>query len=479
MATIKAENLNLLIATPQTFFTSDTASGVTAIPVKNTTGFTTNQVLILGNLGNEGSEIVKTHASTPPTTSSITLTAATVYPHSASTNVQLIQYDQVEFSTATTVDGMKSVLATIPLWADNNSTNYIDNAGSVGYYFTRFKNTINSTFSAYSAPIPVTGFGLLSARRIIDSALGEINKQTSGVLSDSFAFQQIDNCQTEVIRELKRWSWMQKFDAVIGQVTTGSWRVAVPVDMDDQNTNKSVFQLRIGTQQRLVWVDKEKFDEFFVGVAYNTLAQPLINGDTEMVLNQSGDFTNNDATPGNSSGTVTIGANTYQYSDNDVSTGTLTLTEAVTTDNTAAVGDYVFQGATQGLPNYWTTYGGYIYYNPNTSQAYNNMNLFMDYYIKQIQTTTDDQEILFPDVTVAVYYLCWKFLKKLNNGQETPESQAYQGLYLQRREKMKQKEVNNTTFKLRPRYQNFAVQTQFSEDTPRWIRDANFPNTGF
>jgi hypothetical protein len=289
------------------------------------------------------------------------------------------------------------------------------------------------------------------------------------VLSDVFAFQQLDDFQTEVIRELKRWSFLQKFDAIIGNLTTGSWTVPTPADMDDQNTNRSTYEMRIGANQRLTWVDKEKFDEFLVGVAYTTLKNAINVNDVTITLTNAGDF----PTP---TGTVTIGANNYTYSAINYATGVLTIPASTTTN---AVGAYVFSGATQGLPEYWTTYGGTIYYWPTAGSTYNNLNIYSNYYVAQTQITTDVQNLIVNDPTAAKYYLCWKFLKKLNNGEETPASQSYQVLYEARKTKMKNKEVLGTTFKFRPRINNFSVQEGFNDSTPRSTKLAKFPNTGF
>lgn len=474
MSLIKAitNNTNLTIGAIRTFLTVNTASGATTLTVKNITSFADNQILVVGEFGNEGAEIVYINGT--PSGSTITLDSGTVFPHSSSSPVIVIDFDQVEFShaTGTTSATIDATLATVNMVVDTpDFTRYNDIVYTTGYYFIRFKNSITNVYSDYSDPIPVSGYGLFSARTIIDKALGEINKSTSQVLSDSFAFEQIDNCQTEVVRELKRWSFMQKFDEIIGTVTTGSWKVPIPADLDDENTNKSIYQLRVGSQQRLTWVDKEKFDEFQIGVSYSTLSVILNVGDSTMTLTDSGDF--------DETGTVTIGAYSYDYTANDTSTGVLTLSDVVPSGENQAVGADVFQGATTGLPTFWTIYGGNIYYTPNTASTYDDNNLYMDYYTKLIQTTTDSQVIVIPDPTVVINYLCWKFLKKLANGEETTGSQSYRDVYIARREKMKQKETMNRTFKLKPRVQNFATQSGFNDGTPRYIRDGNFPNTGF
>lgn len=479
MGIIKLANQNLVLDTPSTFLSSNIASGVTSLPVQNITGFAVNQILIIGGLGNQGAEIVKTHASTPPATGAITLAAATIFAHSAGSAVQVLQYDQVEFSTSTTVGGSKSVLATIPLWADNQSTNYIDNAGSSGYYFGRFKNTISSTFSDYSDPIPVDGYGLYTARSIIDSALGEINKTTSDTLSDAFAFQQLDMFQTDVLKEMKRWSFMQKFDQVIGNFAVGNWTLDMPDDIQDLNTNQSVYNIRVGANGRLTWIDKAKWDDFIFNLAYTTLASDLQIGDLTMVLTDSSDFNHLTDSNTDGSGTVKIGNQSYDYSANDTTTGTLTLTTTITSDNAQTAGVWVFQNGNFGLPNYYTIFEGKVWYWPITSDEYDGLNAYMDYYSAQVRITQDSDEIVVPDPLAASYYLQWKFLKKLNNGTENASSLAAQSNYVARREKLKSKVTLNRTFQMKPRFQNFAIQEQWDSGDPRYIRDGEFPNTGF
>ena len=176
-------------------------------------------------------------------------------------------------------------------------------------------------YSPYSDDIPYEGYTTRSARSVIDSALNEINKKESVTLTDEFAFQQLDNCQTEVIQDLKRWSFMQLFDVTVAHIATGSWKFPLPDNIGTDNSNKSIYQLRVSSQQRLVWVDKQKFDEFLVGVAYTTLAVALAEGDATMTLVDSSTFNSLASESEDGTGMVTIGAFNYAYSANDTTTG--------------------------------------------------------------------------------------------------------------------------------------------------------------
>jgi hypothetical protein len=203
----------------------------------------------------------------------------------------------------------------------------------------------------------------------------------------------------EVIRELKRWSFLQTFDYSLGQMTQGQWKKAMPTDLDDQNTNKSVYNLHFGTNSNLQWVDKEKWNEMLNGVAYTTLASNIVVGASTITLTDSSNFPD--------AGTVYITTHTYGYSANARTTGVLTLQVVSTTTDTS--GADAFSGASFGLPQYWTTYGGYFYIYPIVGAQYANRNLIVDYYKSITPIYSDTDTIVFPDPTVAQYYLVWKF----------------------------------------------------------------------
>src|SRR5579872_3970102 len=67
----------------KTFLIADSASGSSTITVRNITGFAVNQILLIGEPGLQGSEIIKTHSSTAPSGSTITLAANTALAHGA------------------------------------------------------------------------------------------------------------------------------------------------------------------------------------------------------------------------------------------------------------------------------------------------------------------------------------------------------------------------------------------------------------
>ena len=145
---------------------------------------------------------------------------------------------------------------------------------------------------------------------------------------------------------------------------------------------------------------------------------------------------------------ILVGANEYTYTANDRTTGILTLSVVTTTANLILAS--VFQNASMGAPIYWTIFNGYIYHWPLISSRYNQRNYYLDYYKAQTALSTSSSLLVVPDAAAASYYLQWKMLKKLNNGQETAESAAAKANYINAVEKLKQKDSLGRTFRLKP-----------------------------
>lgn len=454
----------LLQDAQKSFLTNDFASVVSAITIQNIYGYAINQVLFIGTPGIENSEIIKTHSSTAPTGSTVTLASATTQTHTNSDYVYIIPFDQVEISYSATLTGAKSVLTTQNLDVAEE-TKYNDTTVTVGYYFARFKNSITSAYSDYSDGVPIGSYAMNTARYVIDSALGEINKETSDVFSDSYAFQQINNCQSEVLKELKRWSWMQVFNATT-ESSVGNWRIQLPADIDDSNTNKSIWNFSVGVDPKMTWVDMSEWKNITYDVSFGTLENQINIGDSTVTLSDSSDFP--------ASGTLQIGADNLAYTANSTSTGVLTLTDVSTV--TYPAGTDCFNNATLGTPLYYTIYAGYVWHYPLIDSNHDKMDYKMDYYSVLTAIAKDTDNLVVPDPVLVKDYLVAKFLKRMNSGQDDEGSITTMQNYQARLNKLKQTEVSNHKIVLRPRYNNYS-QLEVIEGDSKYIRTQGFiPN---
>lgn len=465
---IRVPIYDLLVDSQTTFLTQDSPAGLIALQVQNTSGFATNQILLIGSPGQQNSEIIKISSTTAPANGVITLASATTQNHGSSTTIYVINYDTVEFSTAVNLQDPKMVLATLPISADTLETDFNDNFYNDGFYFARWFNTNTMLYSPYSDGVPLISYTKYMARSIIQGALGDINKDTSEVLTDEFAFQTVNLCQQEVLSQQKRWSFMALFDQEIGQVEAGGWSVECPDNLPEDQTNKYVYQIRIGKGRPLIWIDKEQFNKFLISVGYTTLKNPVLIGDASITLEDSGAFQEEQ-------GTAWIGNQGFEYSANNRQTGVLTLNQVST--NAFAAGYPVFQGAQVGHPRYWTSWGGNIYFYPIADAHEAGLPILMDYYAEATEIKTDTDEIVFPDAALATYYCEWKFLLRLNKGQETPDSEAKQEQFNQRLTLLVQKNSLGRTFRLKPRINDWSRQMGFGTgEDPQRIRDGAFPN---
>jgi hypothetical protein len=442
-APIKIPIADLLLNTDSSFLTNDFDINVGAITVQNIIGFAIDQIIFIGSPGNENAEIIKTHGSTAPTGNIVTLASTTNQPHTNSDSVYVIPFDQVEISKAATITGTKTVLNTLTLDVDTE-TRYNDTTTTTGYYFARFKNSITDDFSNYSDGVPLSGYPINSARAIIDSAKDEINKEQSEIFTDEYGFKKINEAQMEVLRELKRWSWMQVFGAT-SEAFVGSWRIALPDDIDDSNTNKSIYNFSIGNDQNMIWVDKEEFDKITYDVRYSQLVNQLSVGDAIVTLADSSDF--------NDSGTIQIGNNVLSYTTNNKTNGILTLTSVSTISITSNYD--VFQNVSLGSPLYYTIHSGYVWHYPACDIMHDKLDYSMDYYSQLVPINSDTDTIIVPDSVMIKDYLVAKFIKRMNNGEDTSGSLEAMKSFDARLIKMKQTETMNRKIILKPRMNNY------------------------
>lgn len=136
--TVAASHDLLTQLKPSCQVVTDAALGVTSVTVDNTSGFESGQVLLVGNFGDPTAEIIYTSAGTAPTNTVITFATATTKDHASGTPVTVIDFDEVEFYTSTTVDGAKTLLARVPIMADRPDTPLTLDPEITGYISFRF-----------------------------------------------------------------------------------------------------------------------------------------------------------------------------------------------------------------------------------------------------------------------------------------------------------------------------------------------------
>lgn len=166
-------------AEEKTFLTAPIVAAATSSAVQSNQKFATNDFVLLGEIGNEYSEVIKLSG----VTTNQTLNHATVtpkFPHPSQTVVYRLKWDKVEFWRASTKTGSYSLITTVDLDVDNPDglTVYDDTAAvSTDWGKVRFKNSHTTTYSEYSQPFSYAGASPYQASTIIDNVIDIWNIQ--------------------------------------------------------------------------------------------------------------------------------------------------------------------------------------------------------------------------------------------------------------------------------------------------------------
>ena len=407
---------------PETNLTASVAALDTTLPVLDNTGFADADYLVIGRFGTNKTEIVSVNGAVTAGTS-LAVTAL-VFAHPVDTEIKEIIWNQIEITGAATATGSKTVIATVSLQMDRDQTVYVNTGTIYAYYFARYKNSTTTTYSEYSDATVATGFPTNSVRYVKDQALGIVNEKLSDLITNSWLNDQIFACEQEVWSQKKQWSWAYTFDSILADTVEGGYRVAMPTNAADQNSNKGVLSVRVKDRANLTYLTKEEWDRNYRDVTHTTLSTNVELVDVTVVLTDSSDF--------DSSGSILIGSDSISYTGNTVSTGTLTGVTGISATHTAA--DDVWQGATFSEPSGYTIFGGYIYFDRPVNSTYAAKNIYISYYRKPTAIDSDTDTVNIPDWSVYTYFLAWRILLRKANGVPTAECEAMRGLYEQRKD---------------------------------------------
>lgn len=399
-------NQELLKGADSSNIKSQANTGDLMISVYSIQDFSISDIILIGEFGNEDSEIVKVHASTYPSGSTVTLASAMTKDHPADTKVYIIPYDQIEISYSATTTGSKTVLNTISVDPESVNTDYKELTQSSGYFFTRYKNSTDSTYADYSDPIPYGGFATNTVSSLINIALDETNKDFSEKLTYDTLLYEINSCLRFIRGKLKRWGSSAVYDYIIGDANRGIYSLALESDYYDTNSNRSTLQVRVGTGKSLSYVDKIEFDDLLNDVSLSTASSLTASGSTSLVLSDSSDF--------DSSGTihVFISNTLYEitYTGNDTTTNTLSGipasgTGAITVAIPASTN--VWQNESESTPRVFTIYGGRLYFWPMAGSSETKRNVYHDYNTDIVEVNSDSDEIPLARFDMIKHWLKW------------------------------------------------------------------------
>ena len=400
---------------------ADAAAGASTLTVKSIIGAAINNILFLREPGNESAEIIATHASTAPLGNTVTLAATLVENHPAGTKIYIIRANQVRFyhaatevdanSDDSTLSALAAAQAIDPTMIENI---YEDTAQTSGYYYYRFIDSVNTVNLVYSDAIPWNVFEPQFVENevgyLLEFVKDKLAQEWDTRFSKIMAFKEITSCFRYIQGKLKRFSRYLVPDYVIGQTARGVFDYALPSDIYDNETNKSVLSVRLGTSSKpLIPLDEKEFDDEMEEVAHTQVRTLATVGGTTLAIDNSYDF--------DDSGSVNV------YTDNAVDAITYTgvtrsATAGVLTGVPAsgsgaigaahAVDQNVWQNEQEGQPKYFNVRNGRLRIWPLPDASWVNKNVVIDYNEEANSVNSESDTIDTPRYDMVKEWLLWK-----------------------------------------------------------------------
>lgn len=398
-------------------------AGDAQIFLQDYTAFADNQILLIEDFGSESAEIVTVNG-TPTVNGGAITDAVLVRSHPAGAKVYILDYDQVELSRAATATGSKTTLTTtlgsglVALQPDIKIQVYNETEYTSGFYFARYKHSISGVFSGYTDALTYGGWDKNTAGYMIDRALRDIGETLSEKVTRADCYEWMSSCLKLIQGKLKRWPERNSHNAAIGQIQRGDNTTAMPSDIYDSKTNKSIIALRVGNKQKLQYLSPVDFDTQMDDVNTTQVTTQAVAAQTTLEIDNSYDF--------DDSGSVDVYISNTKYTltytgvTRSATAGILTGIPASGTGSitvTIPVDTNVWQNAVEGIPAWFTVRNGAIETWPLADGSNDNSNLYGDYNKVCTSVDSDGDVIDLARADCVQHYLVFRIkMKARNNG---------------------------------------------------------------
>lgn len=424
------DNTHLTNGRRSTYLTEDIVSAASTIRVQSVVGFeslttSSGQVVLLGEIGGERTELLRTSNATPPGPGrgEVTLRDTTVFDHPQDTKVYIVDWNRVEFDYAATAAGTKTTLVAyaVAITPDQKETlfrdttesaNRLAGAPATAFYFARFNESVGGRNGDWSDAAYGGGYADNTVAAVKKRALDELGEEVDGVV---ITHEFLNQCLWEARREYhnapgKR-PFRRKYNVVLDNVTTGSYRIALPADVERPETAENVYGIRVGTEANMAHYDKKEWDFDYRNIAHSETTAAYATDSRDIYVVDASDF--------DETGVVSIAQTNIEYSAKSVSGGTLRI--SVQGSYAVSTGADVWQNVTYGLPDKFTVFatpGGsaYVYFNMPFSTTYVDQNVYADYFRTVVDRDSDNDLLDEPNYDLFVPYIKAKIKHRKNKG---------------------------------------------------------------
>lgn len=470
--TLLTNNTDLTRDKRFTFLTEDVVATGSTFRVQSILGFeslstSSGQIVCIGDIGMERTEILRSSITTSPSQAykEITLRDTMNFDHPQDTKITIIDWNRVEAQWSASASGIKSTILAYPLalQPDQKETVQVDTTQSTGFYFIRFNETVGNTNSDWSDPIPFGGYDDNSVFSIKMRAVRALGEEIDGnVITHEFLNESLWEARREYHQAPGKRPFRRKFNFILGSALTGSFRIEAPSDLENPYTAENLYGVRIGTNPNMTYQDKKSFDFDFLGRSHSTLELPYTrNVSTSIWLANGRDFAQ--------SGSITIEGSVVGYTKISGSNNSLTITSHGAWS--ASGGSDAWQNASYGLPTRFTFWAdpqgsSYIYFNMPIDTAYIGQNIYGDYYRTLVGYDSDGDILDEPSYDMFVDFLKYKIKERKSmgniatfkgkNGQMTVSDADYQS-YQNRMNRNLAQETLETDVRISPDISHLGI----------------------
>lgn len=469
MKTIYVDTTDLVRSKRKTYLTEDLVAAGSTLRVQSIIGFeslntSSGQVVCIGEIGNERSEIRRTSQNTGPSSSyqEVTLRDTLLFDHPQDTKVYIIDWDRMEVQWAATVNGTKATVAAYPfnIPADMPEMLYVDTSATSGYFFSRFNNTINSVNSDWSDPVPFGGFDDNTVFMIKKRALDDLNEEIDGRITHEFLNQVLWEARREFHDSEGKRPFRRNFNSDIGNVSTGMYRVDLPTTVERPYTSENIYGVRIGSNPNMRYYDKKEWDFDFRGINHSTLDHAYVaDTSTSIWLANGRDFSD--------SATINIEGQNISVTRIAGLTGDSyynTFRIYAHPDNAydVASDSDAWENASFGLPDKFTVWAdpegsAYIYFNRPIDTAYVGQNIYADFYRRIVGYDSDADALDEPSYDMFVYFLKAKIKERRAKGNFELDKDADYKVWLLKKQEQLSKERLATDINLIPGVEHLPI----------------------
>lgn len=221
----------LLSGEERTYLASDYSSGTT-LTVRNSDGFSDNWYVVVGEPGQERTELKDINGA-PGSTTTITIGSALSFSHAKATPVYESQWDRISFERKPSA-GSFSEISGSPFaieWDnhDNKTMIIVSGGASTDTYRWRFYSSQQGNYSAYSDELPGTGV----ARNKLGYVISQVRRNpiVTGI-KDEILVNYANDFQALVYEQLPKAWWFVKEGTALA-TTANTYRYNISDNFSD------------------------------------------------------------------------------------------------------------------------------------------------------------------------------------------------------------------------------------------------------